>query len=393
MWRSILLLIVLAVPALPAKAQQILPQSFGRWGAAAPSNAPATAPALEVSPAILAEYEWTSSESCTYARAGGDVRDALQVTVFRMKDPTGGYGLYSYLRAPGMGRSNLSEHASVSRERALILVGNLVIDVRGRDLSKAGPDLKSLVAALQPHAQAGPLPTLWQLLPTKGLVEGTDRYILGPQTLNQLFPVALGDSLGLSTGGVEAELARYRSGGHETVLLMADFPTPQLAKQTLADLRKKFNVNGSMPGIAPPALFAKRSLTLLAIVSGPSTQQEAAPLLDQVRPGTTLTWDEPTFQFKEPSIFVMVAGTVIGTGIICVFALVAGLAFGGFRLLVKRILPNKVFDRSNHLQVLQLGLSSKPINAEDFYGTGGPLMQEGDVSKDLPDRVALRLFR
>lgn len=392
MWRPIVLLVVLSVPVLPAKAQQILPHSFGHWSAAESSNAPSTAPSSEVEPAVLAEYGLTSSEAGRYIPAGGGGSDALQVTVFRMKDPTGGYGLYSYLRAPGMARSDLSEHASLSGERALILLGNLVIEVRGRELAKAGPDVKSLVSALRPRAQTGPLPSIWQLLPAKGIVEGTDRYILGPQTLNQLFPVKLGDSLGFSTG-VEAELARYRSGGHETVMLMADFPTPQLAKQTLADLRKKFNMNGSMPGAAPPALFAKRSLTLLAIVAGPATQQEAAPLLDQVHPGTELTWDEPTFQFKEPSILVMVAGTLVGTGIICVFALVAGLAFGGLRLMVKRVLPNKVFDRGNHLQVLQLGLSSKPINAEDFYGTGSPITRESKVDKDRPDRVALRLFR
>jgi hypothetical protein len=35
---------------------------------------------------------------------------------------------------------------------------------------------------------------------------------------------------------------------------------------------------------------------------------------------------------------------------------------------VKRWLPDKVFDRSSTMQVLQLGLGSKPINSEDFYG-------------------------
>jgi hypothetical protein len=39
---------------------------------------------------------------------------------------------------------------------------------------------------------------------------------------------------------------------------------------------------------------------------------------------------------------------------------------------VKRYFPDKVFDRSSHLQVLQLGLGSKPINSEDFYGLERP---------------------
>jgi hypothetical protein len=351
-----------------------------------------TAPLSELSPAILAEYGFASSESVNYSRAAGNASESLQATVFQMKDPTGGYGLYSFLRNPGMESTDLSEHSAMSRERALILFGNLVLDVRGHDLSKARPDLKLLAGAVQGHAQGGPLPTLWQLLPTKNIIEGTDRYILGPQTLNQVFPVALGDSLGLATG-TEAELARYRSGTRESVLLIADFPTPQLATQGLADLQKKFNVNGSKPDSPSPALFAKRSLTLLAIISGPETQAEADKLLNQVHSGTELTWNEPTFRFKEPSIEVMVLGTLIGTGIICGFMLIASLAFGGFRLLVKRALPNKVFDRSQRLQVLQLGLSSKPINAEDFYSMGGPPTRESTVDKNLPDRIALRIFR
>jgi hypothetical protein len=42
------------------------------------------------------------------------------------------------------------------------------------------------------------------------------------------------------------------------------------------------------------------------------------------------------------------------------------------RLLVKRLLPGKVFDRDSQLQVLQLGLGSKPIQVQDFYGLAKP---------------------
>jgi hypothetical protein len=132
---------------------------------------------------------------------------------------------------------------------------------------------------------------------------------------------------------------------------------------------------------------------MLEIVMGASTQAEAGSLLGQIESGTQVTWNEPTFQFKEPSIEMMIVGSIIGTGVICGFTLIAGLAFGGVRLVVKRAFPNKVFDRSSQIQVLQLGLSSKPINAEDFYQSDGTVIEEITVDKDLPDRVALRIFR
>ena len=252
--------------------------------------------------------------------------------------------------------------------------------------------MKALVSAVRKHAQEGPLPTLWQDVPQKNIIEGTDRYILGPQTLDQLFPGGLGDSVDFSNGA-EAEVAQYRVDGHDATLLIVDFPTPQMAESMLANIQKNFDVNGSKPGSNSPAFFAARSLTLLAVVAGAPSEKEANALLGQVQPGTVLTWNEPTFQFKEPSIGVMVVGTIEGTGVICLFAVIAGLAFGGLRVVVKRSLPGKIFDRAEYVQVLQLGLASKPINAEDFYGTPGGPTPSVKVDKNLPDRIALRIFR
>jgi len=381
-----ILLAVLFLAAFPCAAQQILPQSFAGWTR---TGIPATSvyPVKSDLP-IISEYGYLRLDSDRFARGAA----ALEIAAYQMKDASGAYGLYSFLRTPDVAHADFTEHSSMSPERALILAGNLVLDVRGKDLRSHTADLKSLVAAVQPRAQGGPLPTLWEHLPEKKIVEGSDRYVLAPQTLNQLFPGGLGDSMSFPAGA-EAEIAHYRLEGRDVTLLLADFPTPQLAEDTLAALQKKFNVNGSSPAANSPALFAKRSLTLVAIVSGAPSQTEANTLLDQVHSGTVLTWNEPSFQFKEPSIEVMVVGAFVGTGAICGFTLVAGLAFGGFRLFIKRLLPGKIFDRGAQLQVLQLGLSSKPINAEDFYASPGPPLPKGQVDENLPDRIALRIFR
>jgi hypothetical protein len=50
-----------------------------------------------------------------------------------------------------------------------------------------------------------------------------------------------------------------------------------------------------------------------------------------------------------------------------IFAVAAGIGFGGLRVLVKIFLPNKIFDREKQIEILQLGISSKPIKAKDFY--------------------------
>jgi hypothetical protein len=253
-----------------------------------------------------------------------------------------------------------------------VLIGNIVVEAAGKDLPKNGSALKALIAAVAPHAESGLLPTISDRIPTKGFIDRTDKYVLGPSTLNQVFPLADGDWLGFSQGA-EAETAKYRVNGRELDLVIADFPTPQTAAKKVVELQKKFNINESKgvndsnaAGNSRP-LFARRAMTLVAIVSGAASKKEADAILDQLESGTQITWNEPTFEFKEPGIGAMIVGAITGTGVICLFAIIAGLAFGGVRLVVKRA-TNRVFDRPDQVQVLQLGLSSKPINAEDFYG-------------------------
>jgi hypothetical protein len=107
-------------------------------------------------------------------------------------------------------------------------------------------------------------------------------------------------------------------------------------------------------------------------VANARSQEEANRLLDQIHTAIHVTWNEPSASLKEPGIGPIIVGIIVGTGAICMFAIVAGVAFGGVRLLVKRLLPGKVFDRDSQLQVLQLGLGSKPIQVQDFYGLAKP---------------------
>jgi len=44
-----------------------------------------------------------------------------------------------------------------------------------------------------------------------------------------------------------------------------------------------------------------------------------------------------------------------------------GIAFGGLRVIIKRLFPGKVFDRPQDIEVLQLGLSGKKIDPSDMY--------------------------
>ena len=376
----------------PAPAQQfVLPSSFAGWTCASPTGLNVAQPSGPVAgdPAAIAkEFGFASGEQCTYTRG----QDSLNVQLYHMKDASAAYGEYAYLRTPDLPKATFNEHSSLSANRALILDGDFVLDVTGKNVTGSAQDVKALLAAVHSRASGGQLPALWQHLPADGVVLHSDHYILGPVALAQFFPLAQNDWIGFAVGA-EAETAHYRLGNSDMTLVIADFPTPQIAMAKVKELQQKFGIQADAATPSSSNLYAKRDGTLIAIVSGAKSFPEANKVLGQIQTETEVTWNEPTFQFKEPSIEMMVVGSIVGTGVICGFALIAGLAFGGFRLFIKRLLPGKVFDRADQLQVLQLGLASKPIDAEDFYGISGRLIPKDTVDKNLPDRTAMRIFR
>src|SRR5271163_5068961 len=136
-----LLILIVLLAAIPASAQGILPNSFAGWSGttSAGLNPPVIyngdkvgSMTAEQRAAARQEYGFVSGEEGSYSLG----KDTLQVTLYRMKDPSGAYGLYSYLRSPDVERSGATEHSVMSRDEALVLLGNLVLDIHGSDLFK-----------------------------------------------------------------------------------------------------------------------------------------------------------------------------------------------------------------------------------------------------------------
>jgi hypothetical protein len=93
----------------------------------------------------------------------------------------------------------------------------------------------------------------------------------------------------------------------------------------------------------------------------------AESLLGAVNYETQVTWNEPSQTATDPPWAVVLYRIFIGTGVFMVMAVAFGVAFGGFRIFIKRMLPGKVFDRPEQMEVLQLGLSGNKIDTRDLY--------------------------
>jgi hypothetical protein len=358
----------LAIAAHPAAAQAILPSTFAGWSAEGPPTAlPPTGldPLLGPDTPAFREYVLKSAEQRSYSQAG---QTAL-ITLYRLRDPSSAYGAYTFLRNDALSAADLGSYASASHDRALIVVGEMLLDVSApaKQGRPSDADLKQLADGLDQKADHTPYPFIGEHLPEKGRVRDSERYVIGPLSLAHFVPLGTDDWMGFDNSA-ETILAHYKVAGKDETLLIASYPTQQVAAAKFAGMLRRFVFDP--PGEVQPGqnvLFGKRVSSYIAIVVGASSRQSANKILDQVGYESNVTWDEPKQTLTEPGINSMIVEAFLGTGAIMVFAVAAGVGFGGIRVLVKIFLPNKIFDREKQIEILQLGISSKPIKAKDFY--------------------------
>ena len=335
--------------------KQILPNEFRTWARASCS-------ANSGDFGFWKEAGLRNVNDCEYSADGKTV----EIRLAQYNDPSSAFEVFTGLLRTGMMPTNLGQVAAFDKEAVLIQVGTLVLRSTA-NISK--DDLGALVQTVEAQSEKTPLPPIRSYLPTPGRVVGTERYALGPEAL-QVALHGLGETdterlvegAGFANGG-ESMVARYSVPNNGSgVLLLLEYPTPQLAEQHIHHLTEVLPASAKQ---ADPSIVRKGSL--LSIVLSASSPEFASHLREEINYETQVTWNEPRQTLTDPPITSIMVKIFIGTGIFMVAAVVLGIAFGGLRIVTKRLFPGKVFDRPEQIEVLQLGLSGKRIDPSDFY--------------------------
>jgi hypothetical protein len=234
--------------------------------------------------------------------------------------------------------------------------GNVLVDVRlDRVTGMSAAELRRLAEALpQAAPNAARAPTLLSYLPPEGLDRNSSRYVVGPAGLAAVdapLPAAVVDF----SRNPEVALGTYQTRQGSAKLMLISYPTPQIAAERLR----------AVAGYRPPpaegapdaglAFLAKRTGPLLAVVAGEVSPAEAKTLLDQVNYDADITWNERVYNPRD-NIGNLVIGVFTLIGVLLLFALVIGISFGGLRILAKRLFPDRVFDRAQDVEIIQLHL-------------------------------------
>jgi len=263
--------------------------------------------------------------------------------------------------------STLGRFTAVDDKGLLILVGNIVIGVN-QPRSVSTKDLQEFTSILGPQSDKTPLPPIREYLPKEDLVNATQRYALGPEAFRAAAEgegkpeiAALTNAVGFAQGA-EVMVAQYRRGRDTGVLLLIDYPTPQLAELHMRHLETAVSEAAKTAGSV-----IERKGSLLSVVIAPSSAAYAESLRGAVNYETQVTWNEASQTATDPPWALVLYRIFLGTGVFMVMAIAFGVAFGGFRIFIKKMLPGKVFDRPEQMEVLQLGLSGNKIDTRDLY--------------------------
>jgi hypothetical protein len=180
-------------------------------------------------------------------------------------------------------------------------------------------------------------------------------------SLNQGAYGDLANEVGFQNGA-EAMFARYQGQHGSGILLLLEYPTPQVAENHLHHIERALPASAKQAGVT-----VERKASLLSVVFAPTSQMHAQAIRNEVNYETQVTWDEPHQTYSDPPLVRVLYKIFLFTSLFLVVATLTGIAFGGFRILVKHWWPGKVFDRPENIEVLQLGLTGKKIDPSDMY--------------------------
>jgi len=310
----------------------IWPEEFG------PTKRVSVKPLTAAGQKLWAEYGLQESEQAEYERRTDDRLpssvERFTATAYRLQDSTAALGAFYWQRPADAKQSQLGKLAAETATETILAHGNYLLVFQGYKPQVA--ELGTLLEGL-PNLDQSPLPPLKDYLPVENLVPNSERYVVGPVGL-QDFDDGIPAGVAAFHLGSEAQIATFRSGGRDVKLAIFSYPTPNLARERLVEMQKL------------PGAIAKRTGPLVAIILPPANADDAERVLSQIRYQASISWSQYVPNRRD-NIGNLIINAFILIGFLLCFSVVAGMAFGGFRTLIRQTRK----DDPDAMTVLHLG--------------------------------------
>ncbi len=198
---------------------------------------------------------------------------------------------------------------------------------------------------------------------------------MGPAALAAQAPPVSADLVDFDASS-EVSLARYNTPSGEATLMLISYPTPQMAAEHLRRIDAAHQTSASAAG----CFECREFRYILRQAHGPAFSRSRLDpfptamrrsLLGRVNWEASVTWNQPTDNPQARDLYMLILNIVVLCGILAGLAVVAGVAFGGIRILMKRWYPDKVFDRPEQMEFISLRLTETVVKGASQSGTDG----------------------
>jgi len=273
--------------------------------------------------------------------AGRIAGSAVKVTLFQMLDAPAAYGVYTLQRSTIGGEATPVVFGAASfqhGEQLYFWQSNYAVRIEGA-MDARDQVAKSLSRSILGRSQKPPVSAY---LPAENLVEGTEKYLLHAGAIDPAAGIDA-EKLGFDSSA-EVATATYRVDGKPAKLLLVLYPTQHIAKKHADEMDTQQG----------PSTFRKRVGPLVAVVYGSTNDAIASSILSGVNHGFKVTWEEPLPGLGLGTMLITIF-TFIAVAL--AFTMIAGVSYGGLRVFVKARYPNRVFDRPEAMEIIQLKLN------------------------------------
>ncbi len=262
---------------------------------------------------VLQEYGFDAGESASFGK--------LSITAWRFHDSTGAMSAFQYQRPANAKPSKQDKLAAAADGITIALHGNYVFQFAGGLPTDEQYD--QLLYHI-PRIEQSALPVISTYLPPEGLIPNSERYIVGPVSLEKFLP-GVSPSVVAFHLSAEGQYGRYKAqDGREMPVVILAYPTPNQARERADALQK---LGGSV---------VKRTGSLVVLAVNPPSADEAERVLAKIKQDIQLTWNEHPNQNIAQSTAQMLLGIFKLAGIIIAFCVGSGLIFAGFRVARRR---------------------------------------------------------
>jgi hypothetical protein len=302
-------------------------------------------------PAVELEYGVKALELRTYQLG----KKQTQVVVEPATDVTAAYGLLTFYETPAMLPENGVQLAVRGAQETLMARGSNFIRFLRSDSPPSESDYQALlvfVGGSKPSASAAkslPIP-----MPSKGLMPGTEKYVLGLEAAKRVLPSFRTDLVGFEQAA-EMQLGQYKTAKGTATLISLSYPTPQMARVRFGALKNFLSLNEDR---GEASAYGVRHGSYVFVVLNGGNQETATGLMDLFQVTQGVSWDQK--YTSERTFTVQLVHMILAIFLLTAFLIAACIAVGVLfflsRRFAARFFPNSQWGRTDDDQLIRLNL-------------------------------------